>query len=128
MNKALGVLFRNEWKYKMEKALGIRFPDNDFHATFRPIVEHIVNSNLDTTDKKVIRQLINYLVYGYYYMYQNSNYAIWDKHYTDILPYLLVEEEWIYIGEEVDNYFKDPKSDFNHDFHYCYPGQPVGSI
>lgn len=98
------------------KKLAINFGDNDYHRTFKSILDTIAlsylnNGSLDFT-KEQITFIINELSYGMYLLHQNRfKYEV-----DDSSEYLTIIVEMVHINEEVDSLIDDitTKDNGNH--------------
>lgn len=98
------------------KKLGIRFSDNDFGNTFRALLETMEREGLDQypTNREELAKLINKALPGIYWISQNRG-----RYETkcDIVSYLKIDPEDLYIDSEIDLFLKENEGWDNGEFH-----------
>jgi hypothetical protein len=85
--------------------IAIRFGDNDFYNTFKPLMENLYlayqyNKTLPT-NKESLLHTINNLSYGFYLSFQQGHESESTK------DYLIIDEKKLLLNEEVDLYLKE---------------------
>ena len=115
----------------MDKPIAIKFGDNDFGNTFRPLMKALTESSFDGSKEELIA-LINETIFAFYLIHNvHHSYRDYDR---DELTrnYLKVSNREVFYGEnEVNGFFQNPEkmSTIDNDFYYWYPGQPdIGTM
>lgn len=101
--------------------IAIRFGDNDFHGTFRNLLQTILNAyeyNERVPTKEQMLVLINKLAYGHYLLFQNqfeyNDEANMEESHTK--EYLEIPMSKLLYNEEVDEYLKENYDDNSETF------------
>ena len=107
----------------MKQAIGIKFGDNDFGNTFKPLLSFISSLDRDYS-KRELMQIINALAYGFYLIKQNNFEYVISKKETE--NYLKLSADNILQGKEVTEYIEylNKTKNFNYSFFFVYPGRP----
>ena len=101
--------------------IGIRFGDNDFYNTFEPFFENIIHKlEFEPTREQVVA-LFNATAYGIYLAFQNRFEYTHQGDPENIIKYLRIAKESVYIGQEVEDFLAKTDWD-NGEFFYSLDG------
>lgn len=91
--------------------IAIYFGDSDFNSTFEKVALKLLESYalgipVYNWDKKNILSVINSISYGIHRLHQTTEENLTQEEIQELVEYLQIKEENVFIDEEVDSFLK----------------------
>jgi hypothetical protein len=115
-------------KTKDQISIGIRFPDNDFYFAINAFLEGVQKRYTHSLDGKWhddkeknrehVVEMFNETIVSFFLLYQN-----FDTHayrVKSLKEYLKIKKEYVFIGDEINEYISKCDGWDNSEFHYFF--------